>query len=170
MNDPVLTLRWFLNCPEIDNLEFFGDEDCLGNPITGVNVIDNPEGVPWIKKNELVLTTGFIFYKDIDLIAVPLYHSYSDIMRVIFRELELRQLSNQAFVINETRKFCQLFTSNGGIGSMLSMLSSYTASIILITDYNDKSPTVIAPNLNIAFLLFDCCIMFILNVSHNTVK
>ena len=41
MNDPVLTLRWFLNCPEIDNLEFFGDEDCLGNPITGVNVIDN---------------------------------------------------------------------------------------------------------------------------------
>ena len=43
MNDPVLTLRWFLNCPEIDNLEFFGDEDCLGNPITGVNVIDNPE-------------------------------------------------------------------------------------------------------------------------------
>ena len=44
MNDPVLTLRWFLNCPEIDNLEFFGDEDCLGNPITGVNVIDNPEG------------------------------------------------------------------------------------------------------------------------------
>ena len=67
MNDPVLTLRWFLNCPEIDNLEFFGDEDCLGNPITGVNVIDNPEGVPWIKKNELVLTTGFIFYKDIAL-------------------------------------------------------------------------------------------------------
>ncbi len=125
---------------------------------------------PGLKKNELVLTTGFIFYKDIDLIAVPLYHSYSDIMRVIFRELELRQLSNQAFVINETRKFCQLFTSNGGIGSMLSMLSSYTASIILITDYNDKSPTVIAPNLNIAFPLFDCCIMLILNVSHNTVK
>ena len=92
------------------------------------------------------------------MIAVPLYHSYSDIMRVIFRELELRQLSNQAFVINETRKFCQLFTSNGGIGSML------------LTDYNDKSPTVIAPNLNIAFLLFDCCIMLILNVSHNTVK
>lgn len=181
MNDPVLTLRWFLNCPEIDNLEFFGDEDCLGNPITGVNVIDNPEGVPWIKKNELVLTTGFIFYKDIaltkkllkelhdvsctalcikikrfydtipqflieeaaryrlPLIAVPFYHSYSDIMRVIFRELELRQLSNQAFVINETRKFCQLFTSNSGISSMLSMLSSYTDSIILITDYNDKS-------------------------------
>ena len=52
MNDPVLTLRWFLNCPEIDNLEFYGDEDCLGNPITGVNVIDNPEGVPWIKKND----------------------------------------------------------------------------------------------------------------------
>ncbi|MEQ3314145.1 hypothetical protein [Enterocloster clostridioformis] len=36
-------------------------------------------------------------------------------MRVIFRELELRQLSNQAFVINETRKFCQLFTSSSYI-------------------------------------------------------
>nr|WP_157127757.1 hypothetical protein [Enterocloster clostridioformis] len=40
---------------------------------------------------------------------------YSDIMRVIFRELELRQLSNQTFVINETRKFCQLFTSSSYI-------------------------------------------------------
>ena len=70
MNDPVLTLRWFLNCPEIDNLEFFGDEDCLGNPITGVNVIDNPEGVPGLKKR-----TGpddrLYFYKDIALTKKP---------------------------------------------------------------------------------------------------
>lgn len=35
MNDPVLTLRWFLNCPEIDNLEFFGDE-CQKYIIEGV--------------------------------------------------------------------------------------------------------------------------------------
>lgn len=181
MKDPVLTLRWFLKCSEIDNLEFFGDDNCLDKPITGVNVIDNPEGVPWIKRNELVLTTGYIFYKDMELtkkllkelhdidctalcikikrfydtipqfildeaaryhlplVAVPFYHSYSDIMRVVFRELELCQLSNQAFVISETSRFCQLFTNNSGINAMLSLFSGYSDSIILITDYNDKS-------------------------------
>lgn len=181
MNSRILTLRWFINCSEIDNLEFFGEDDLLEKPITGVNVIDNPEGVPWIKRNELVLTTGYIFYKDAELakkllkelhdidctalcikikryydaippflleeaakyrlplVAVPLYHSYSDIMRVVFRELELCQLSNKAFVINETSRFCRLFTNNSGIGSMLSMFSGYSDSIILIMDYNDKS-------------------------------
>ena len=180
MNDSVMTLRWFLNCPEIDNLEFIGEEDCLEKPITGVNVIDNPEGVPWIKRNELVLTTGYIFYNDTELtkkllkelhdidctalcikvkrfydtippliideaaryrlplIAVPFYHSYSDIMRVVFRELELLQLSNQAFIISETSRFCQLFTNNSGINAMLAMFSGYTDSVILITDYNNK--------------------------------
>lgn len=181
MNSRILTLRWFINCSEIDNLEFFGEDDLLEKPITGVNVIDNPEGVPWIKRNELVLTTGYIFYKDAELakkllkelhdidctalcikikryydaippflleeaakyrlplVAVPLYHSYSDIMRVVFRELEMCQLSNKAFVINETSRFCRLFTNNSGIGSMLSMFSGYSDSIILIMDYNDKS-------------------------------
>ena len=33
MNDPVLTLRWFLNCPEIDNLEFYGDETVWEIPL-----------------------------------------------------------------------------------------------------------------------------------------
>lgn len=201
MDNPILTLRWFLNCPEIDNLEFIGNEDCLDKPITGVNVIDNPEGVPWIKKNELVLTTGYIFYKDpeltkklikelhdidctalcikikrfydsipefiieeaakycLPLVAVPFYHSYSDIMRVVFRELELRQLSNQAFVISETSRFCQLLTNNSGVNAMLAMLSGYTDSIILITDYSDRSVYSHIP---------DSCAIF-LQASHRAV-
>lgn len=181
MNSRTLTLRWFINCSEIDNLEFFGDEESLDKPVTGVNVIDNPQGVPWIKRNELVLTTGYIFYKDVELtkkllkelhdidctalcikikrfydaippfiieeaaryrlplVAVPIYHSYSDIMRVVFRELEQCQLSNKAFVINETSRFCRLFTNNSGITSMLAMFSEYSDSIILVMDYNNKS-------------------------------
>lgn len=180
MDTTVLTLRWFIHCSEIDNLEFFGEDDWLNKPITGVNVIDNPEGVPWIKRNELVLTTGYIFYKDMELtkkllkelhdidctalcikikrfydaipsfvleeaaryhlplVAVPLYHSYSDIMRVVFRRLEFCQLSNQAFVISETSRFCSLLTNNSGIGSMLALLSGYSDSIIMVMDYNDK--------------------------------
>lgn len=67
MEDSPLNLRWFLNNPEFDNLAFIGEESCLDKPITGVNVIDNPDGVPWIKRNELVLTTGYIFYNDIAL-------------------------------------------------------------------------------------------------------
>lgn len=194
MNDPVLTLRWFLNCPEIDNLEFIGEDGCLDKPITGVNVIDNPEGVPWIKRNELVLTTGYIFYKDTELtkkllkelhdidctalcikikrfydtippiiieeaaryhlplVAVPFYHSYSDIMRAVFRELELCQLSNQAFIISETSRFCHLFTSNSGVNSMLSLFSGYGDFIVLITDYNNKSVYFHIPDSSSGFL------------------
>lgn len=176
-----LTLRWFLNNPDIDNLEFIGEESCLDKPITGVNVIDNPDGVPWIKRNELVLTTGYIFYNDIaltkklirelhdidctalcikvkryydtvpdflqeeaaryhlPLVAVPFYHSYSDIMRVVFSELETRHFSDKSRIIQETSRFYTLFSNNAGISDMLAVLAEYNRSIVLITDYHNST-------------------------------
>lgn len=62
-----LTLGWFLYETPIDNLEFIGEEDALQKPITGISVLDNPDGVKWIKKNEIILTTGYIFYNDFEL-------------------------------------------------------------------------------------------------------
>lgn len=67
MNYPPLTLGWFLYETPIDNLEFIGREEDLQKPITGISVLDNPDGVRWIKKHEIILTTGYIFYNDVEL-------------------------------------------------------------------------------------------------------
>ncbi|MTK07313.1 MAG: PucR family transcriptional regulator [Hungatella sp.] len=67
MTYPPLTLGWFLNETPIDNLEFIGKEEDLQKPITGISVLDNPDGVRWIKKHEIILTTGYIFYNDVEL-------------------------------------------------------------------------------------------------------
>ncbi len=62
-----LTLGWFLYETPIDNLEFIGEEEALQKTITGISVLDNPDGVKWIKKNEIILTTGYIFYNDFEI-------------------------------------------------------------------------------------------------------
>ena len=67
MKYPVLTLGWFLYETPIDNLEFIGKEEDLLKPITGISVLDNPDGVRWIKKHEIILTTGYIFLNDLKL-------------------------------------------------------------------------------------------------------
>ncbi|MEY8353124.1 PucR family transcriptional regulator ligand-binding domain-containing protein [Lachnospiraceae bacterium 54-53] len=67
MKYPPLTLGWFLYETSIDNLEFIGEEEALHKTITGISVLDNPDGVKWIKKNEIILTTGYIFYNDFEI-------------------------------------------------------------------------------------------------------
>lgn len=67
MKYPPLTLGWFLYETSIDNLELIGREEDLQKPITGISVLDNPDGVRWIKKHEIILTTGYIFYNDVEL-------------------------------------------------------------------------------------------------------
>lgn len=67
MKYPPLTLGWFLYETPIDNLEFIGRDEDLQKPISGISVLDNPDGVRWIKKHEIILTTGYIFYNDVDL-------------------------------------------------------------------------------------------------------
>nr|WP_314463828.1 PucR family transcriptional regulator ligand-binding domain-containing protein [uncultured Clostridium sp.] len=67
MKYPPLTLGWFLYETPIDNLELIGREEDLQKPITGISVLDNPDGVRWIKKHEIILTTGYIFYNDVEL-------------------------------------------------------------------------------------------------------
>ena len=34
---------------------------CIRDRITGVNILDNPDSIQWIKPGELILTTGYIF-------------------------------------------------------------------------------------------------------------
>lgn len=67
MKYPPLTLGWFLYETPINDLEFIGEEEALLKTITGISVLDNPDGVKWIKKNEIILTTGYIFYNDFEI-------------------------------------------------------------------------------------------------------
>ncbi|MFR3730649.1 PucR family transcriptional regulator [Lacrimispora sp.] len=67
MKYPPLTLGWFLYQTPIDNLEFIGEKEALNKTISGISVLDNPDGVNWIKKNEIILTTGYIFYNNAEV-------------------------------------------------------------------------------------------------------
>ncbi|MHB8064293.1 MAG: PucR family transcriptional regulator [Ruminiclostridium sp.] len=56
-----ITLKWLIYESKIDNLRCMTCPEKLDTPITSVNILDNPDVVKWIKHNELVLTTGYIF-------------------------------------------------------------------------------------------------------------
>ena len=56
-----LTLQWLLEESELVGLKLLTCKEHLGNIISGVNIMDNPDTVRWIKPGELVLTTGYVF-------------------------------------------------------------------------------------------------------------
>lgn len=56
----AITIDWLLNQPN-NMYHCIAGHEGTHNSITGVNIMDNPDTVPWLKKNELVLSTGYIF-------------------------------------------------------------------------------------------------------------
>ncbi|MDO4977773.1 MAG: PucR family transcriptional regulator [Eubacteriales bacterium] len=57
-----LTVSWLLKqSTEAAPYHCLAGEGGLGNKITSINVMDNPDTVPWLKEGELVLSTGYIF-------------------------------------------------------------------------------------------------------------
>lgn len=58
-----MTLEWLINSTELNNLKCVAGKENLKNPLISVNILDNPDVIRWIKKDELVLTTGY-FLKD----------------------------------------------------------------------------------------------------------
>ena len=67
----ALTVNWLIS-QKINGLSFtcLAGEGGLECVISSINIMDNPDTVPWLKKNELILSTGYIFistdiYKDI---------------------------------------------------------------------------------------------------------
>lgn len=57
-----LTVSWLLNqSTETSQYECLAGEGGLSNAISSINVMDNPDTIPWLKKGELVLSTGYIF-------------------------------------------------------------------------------------------------------------
>lgn len=56
-----ITLKWLLHESRLQGLKLLTSFDAGSIEITGVNILDNPETLQWIKSGELVLTTGYIF-------------------------------------------------------------------------------------------------------------
>ncbi|MDO5409582.1 MAG: PucR family transcriptional regulator ligand-binding domain-containing protein [Lachnospiraceae bacterium] len=71
----LLTLRWLLEQNhESESFTCLAGKQGIDRPITGINIMDNPDTVPWLKQNELILSTGYIF-------------SSTDIYKTIIRSL-----------------------------------------------------------------------------------
>lgn len=60
------TIDWLIHQSEIQGMYFLAGSTGSSHIIAGTNIIDNPDTVPWLKKNELVLSTGYFFtYADL---------------------------------------------------------------------------------------------------------
>ena len=57
-------LRWLLESSTLENLKCVACADHMDTPISGVNILDNLDVVKWIKPNELVLSSGYLFMND----------------------------------------------------------------------------------------------------------
>lgn len=60
----MVTVQWLLEQSTLDKpFNCIAGENGINHPITGINIMDNPDTVPWLKEHELVLSTGYIFTK-----------------------------------------------------------------------------------------------------------
>lgn len=63
----AVTLDWFIHHSQLNNIRLVVGNLQSSGEITSVNILDNPDVLKWFKKNELILTTGYIFKDDPEL-------------------------------------------------------------------------------------------------------
>ncbi len=57
-----ITIRWLLEQNDsITGFSCLAGSQGIDRRITGINIMDNPDTVPWLKQDELILSTGYIF-------------------------------------------------------------------------------------------------------------
>ena len=57
-----------------NGLEVVAGHNGIYHTISGINVFDNPETLPWLKTGELILTTGYIFKDDTEMQKKLIHH------------------------------------------------------------------------------------------------
>lgn len=62
------TLNWLISNSGLKNIKLVSPPQKKDSPITSVNVLDNPDVIKWFKRDELILTTGFVFKEHPELI------------------------------------------------------------------------------------------------------
>ncbi len=58
-----ITVQWLLEQNQLEGFSLIAGDTSSGVEISGVNVMDNPEILPWLTKGALILSTGY-FYTD----------------------------------------------------------------------------------------------------------
>lgn len=61
------TIKWLLKDSGLSNLRLLTSFNHINSPIRSVNVLDNPDVSKWFKKDELILTTGFVLLNNPEL-------------------------------------------------------------------------------------------------------
>lgn len=59
-----ISLNWLIHSSSLTNIRCVSCAEKLENPVFSVTVLDDPDVIKWIKPDELVLTTGYIFRDD----------------------------------------------------------------------------------------------------------
>ena len=60
------TLRWLIESSPLESLRCAACPEKLDSEIIGVNILDNPDSAKWIKSNELVLTSAYLYRESED--------------------------------------------------------------------------------------------------------
>lgn len=56
-----LCVDWLTKQTIVKGICYLAGENGGSNPISGINIMDNPDTVPWLKKDEMILSTGYLF-------------------------------------------------------------------------------------------------------------
>ena len=67
-----------------NGLEIVAGHNGIYNSISGINVFDNPETLPWLKTGELILTTGYIFKDDTEMQKKLIHHIKNSIFKTSY--------------------------------------------------------------------------------------
>ncbi len=175
-----ITLEWLISNEQLNNFKCVAGQQYINNVIKSVNILDNPDVVKWIKRDEFVLTTGYIFKDDtalqrsiirelkdagcaglgikikrflnlippemideanlvgLPLIEMPFYYSFSDILNLIYDEINLRKLSDLEVQNNFIDKLTLLFIENKGIDRMIGELAIFIKKPVLLLDIENR--------------------------------
>ena len=66
------TLNWLLKTSGLKNIKLLTSPTSLNTPISSVNVLDNPDVLKWFQRDELILTTGFVFKEHPEMMATSI--------------------------------------------------------------------------------------------------
>lgn len=61
----AVTIEWLLSQKALGTFELLAGARGVGNTITSVNIIDNPDTIRWLTEGELILSTGYLFQENV---------------------------------------------------------------------------------------------------------
>lgn len=56
-----ITVDWLLTQDTMKGFKLLAGDTSQNTPVTGINIMDNPDTVPWLAEGALILSTGYLF-------------------------------------------------------------------------------------------------------------